>query len=249
MQLHIHPDKNALGAASAKLGAQAIQAAISERGSAAMVLATGSSQFETIDALVTQPVDWTKVTVFHLDEYVGIHADHPASFRRYLMTRFVNRIAGLKAFMPVEGDADDIDAHLAHLAARIAAEPIDVCFAGIGENCHLAFNDPPADFETTEPYLVVDLDAECRAQQAGEGWFATIDDVPARAISMSINQILQSQKLIISVPDERKAQAVAHAVEGPVSNLYPASILQTHKDVSLHLDEPAARALTHKIGS
>lgn len=244
MQVLVHPQKQALGATAAAEGAEAIREAIARNGRAAIIVATGASQFEMLDALVDADIDWSRVTVFHLDEYVGLSADHSASFRRYLRERLVARVDGLAEFVAVDGDATDLWAEIARLNSRIAREQIDVCFAGIGENCHLAFNDPPADFDTDAPYIVVDLDEACRRQQMGEGWFATLDDVPARAISMSIRQIMASRHLVLSVPDARKAQAVHDAVEGPVSNLHPASITQKHGTCSLHLDPEAASLLS-----
>lgn len=244
MRIEIHEDRETLGQAAAAEGARAIRAALARQDRAAIIVATGASQFEMLKALVARDLDWSRVTAFHLDEYVGIDAGHPASFRRYLRERFTGPLGNLGEFVEVNGDAGDLDAEIARLNARIAEETIDVCFAGIGENCHLAFNDPPADFDTASPYIAVDLDEACRRQQLGEGWFATLEDVPARAISMSIRQIVASRKIILSVPDERKAQAVANAVEGEVTNMHPASILQGHADCSLHLDRASAGLLS-----
>lgn len=243
MQIIVHETKEALGQAAAAEGAAAIRAAIEADGKAAIIVATGASQFEMLDALIQEEIDWSKVTAFHLDEYVGVRADHPASFRAYLQDRFVSRIDGLKEFVPVDGSAADLDAAISTLNRRIAKEKVAVCFAGVGENCHLAFNDPPADFETDIPYFVVTLDETCRRQQMGEGWFATLEDVPRRAVSMSVQQIMKSGKLIVSVPDLRKAEAVQSAVEGPVTPDAPASILQRHGDCALHLDVEAASLL------
>lgn len=242
MQILVHEHKQALGIAAAREGAAAIRQAIADNGRAAIILATGASQFEMLQALVQEDVDWSRVTVFHLDEYIGLPTDHPASFRLYLQQRFVSQVPGLGEFIAVDGSAADPKAEIAWLNARIADEEIAVCFAGIGENCHLAFNDPPADFDTQAPYLIVSLDDACRRQQMGEGWFPTLGDVPRKAISMSIRQILKSARIVLSVPDSRKAQAVADAVEGPVSHRYPASALQKHDATSLHLD-PASAAL------
>lgn len=244
MRLCIHDDKTALGRAAAREGADAIRAAIGARGGAAIVLATGASQFDMLDSLVREEIDWSKVTTFHLDEYVGIGPDHPASFRRYLAERFVQHASGLAEFVAIDGTAPDLGAELGRLNRRIAARTVDVCFAGIGENCHLAFNDPPADFDVDDPYILVKLDEACRRQQMGEGWFETLDDVPARAISMSIRQMMTSRKLVLSVPDARKAKAVLDAVEGPVTNAHPASIIRQHGDCSLHLDPAAAGMLS-----
>lgn len=242
MRLSIHNGKKMLGEVAACEGAEAIRTAIGIKGTATIVLATGVSQFEMLDALVGEEIDWSNVRAFHLDEYIGLGVDHPASFRRYLEERFVRRVQRLGEFVAIDGAAADPNAERIRLNRRIAKESIDVCFAGIGENGHLAFNDPPADFEVGEPFIEVALDDVCRQQQMGEGWFDTIDDVPSRAISMSIRQMMASRKLILSVSDTRKAKAVLGAVEGPVTNILPASIIQDHGDCSLHLD-PAAAAL------
>lgn len=243
MRLNIHDDKKMLGRVAAREGADAIRAAIGNTGSAAIVLATGVSQFEMLDVLVREEIDWSKVRAYHLDEYIGIGEDHPASFRRYLEERFVRHVNGLGDFVAIDGAAADPSAELIRLNRRIADETIDVCFAGIGENGHLAFNDPPADFDVDEPFILVTLDDACRRQQMGEGWFETFDDVPSRAISMSIRQMMKSRKLILSVSDARKANAVLNTVEGPVTNDHPASIIQDHGDCSLHLDPAAAGML------
>jgi glucosamine-6-phosphate deaminase len=244
MDVRIEPDKKTLGARAAAEGKAAISEAIARDGSCTIVLATGASQFEMLDSLVREPVvDWSKVTVFHLDEYVGLPATHGASFRRYLRERFVAHAPSLKEFVPVDGDAEDIAAVIARLNALIAGRRIAVCFAGIGENCHLAFNDPPADFEVDAPYIVVELDEACRRQQLGEGWFATLDAVPDRAISMSIRQIMKSERIILCVPDARKATAVRAAVRERVSPRFPASILQEHPCCTLYLDPLSASLL------
>lgn len=248
MKTTVHPDKRSLGRAAAREGAALIRAAIAERGRAAIIVATGASQFEMLEHLVTEDVDWSRVTAFHLDEYVGLGTDHPASFRGYLQARFVAPVGALADFVAVNGDAADLSAELARLNARLSAETIDVCFAGIGENCHLAFNDPPADFETEDPFIIVTLDAACRQQQYGEGWFPTLDDVPQQAISMSVRQILKSRRIILAVPDARKAPAVKAALEGPVTPLAPASVLQRHKGVTLHLDPASASLLVSAQG-
>ncbi len=248
MQTIVHEDGADLAEAAAAEGAAAIEAAIARKGEAVVVLATGASQFAMLSELIGAGIDWGKVTVFHLDEYVGLGVDHPASFRGYLNERFVTRVPGLREFVAVEGDAEDIDDEIARLNNRLGHLEVDVCFAGIGENCHLAFNDPPADFETTKPYLVVELDEACRRQQLGEGWFPDLESVPKTAVSMSVQQIMRAKKIVLSVPDERKAEAVQHAVEGPVSNLYPASILQEHPATTLHLDPASASRLSRHRG-
>lgn len=238
------PDKRAIGVEAAAIGAAAIKAAIARDGEANIIVATGASQFETLEALVaTDGIDWSKVTAFHLDEYVGLPITHPASFRRYLQQRFVDPLGGRVTFVPIDGEGD-VAAELARLSALISGRRIAVCFAGIGENCHIAFNDPPADFDTEEPYIVVTLDDACRRQQFGEGWFETLDSVPRRAISMSVRRIFASELIILAVPDARKAQAVHDALEGPVTPLHPASILQTHPATVLLMDPPAASLLS-----
>ncbi len=243
MNLHVFNTKMDMGAAAAKRAAQWLNAAVAARGKANLILATGASQFEMLESLVRQEVDWSKVTVFHLDEYLGLPESHPASFCKYLQERFVDKLPGLRKFHYINGEAADPAAECARLSALIAAHPVDVACIGIGENGHLAFNDPPADFETEAPYIIVTLDEACRRQQLGEGWFPTLEDVPTRAISMSIRQIMKSAAIVCTVPDARKAVAVQKAVEGPVTNLHPSSILQQHPHCDLFLDEPAAALL------
>lgn len=247
IEMHVAADKDVLGRQAAALGAQAIREAIARDGAASIIVATGASQFEMLAHLVeAEGIDWSKVTAFHLDEYVGLPESHPASFRRYLRERFLAPLKNTPTFVPVDGEGDAAAA-VKQLNRQIAGRRICVCFAGIGENCHLAFNDPPADFETEEPYLVVTLDDACRQQQFGEGWFPSFDAVPQQAISMSIRQILKSELIVLSVSDSRKAQAAKAALEGPVSNLSPASILQTHPRTVLFID-PAAAALLDRKG-
>jgi glucosamine-6-phosphate deaminase len=188
-------------------------------------------------------IDWSKITVFHLDEYIGLPVSHPASFRKYLKKRFEQQVNGLRKFHYVNGESDPwIECQ--RLGEIISRLTIDVACIGIGENGHLAFNDPPADFDTHEPYIIVDLDVDCRQQQVGEGWFASLTDVPTQAISMSISQIMKSTTIVCTVPDARKAITVKNTVEGLVTNLVPASILQTHPRCWLFMDEPAAEYLT-----
>jgi glucosamine-6-phosphate deaminase len=233
-----------MGRAAARHGAEGIRAAQAARDRASIILATGTSQYSMLEALAAEPkIDWSRVTAFHLDEYVGLTEEHPASFRRYLFERFVSRVGKLAAFHAVRGDAPDPAAECRRLGELIRRHPIDVAFIGIGENGHLAFNDPPADFETEEPYLVVTLDEACRRQQVGEGWFASLADVPEQAISMGIRQIVRSARLVVTVPDVRKADAVKCAVEGEITNRCPASILRTHRDCVMFLDRPAASKL------
>ncbi len=244
MEQYVFADKEAMGTAAAGAAAEEIKTAIADKGQANIILATGASQFEVLKNLVAaESIDWSRVVMFHLDEYIGIGPEHPAGFRKYLQERFVDQVSGLKAVHFVDGDAEEPHAECDRLSRIIAAHPIDAALVGIGENGHLAFNDPPADFETEDAYIVVDLDEKCRRQQLGEGWFRAMDDVPTRAISMSIRQITKSRCIICSVPDERKAEAVKAAVQGPVTNMCPSSILQQHDNCKLYLDEPAASLL------
>lgn len=244
MDVKIMPDKRQMGKAAAAAGAALVREAIAQRGTANIIVATGASQFEMFDNLVREPnINWSKVSGFHLDEYVGLTITHPASFRRYLWERFVSRLPlPLRAFHYLDAERDP-HAECDRVSEIIRRHPIDVAFVGIGENGHLAFNDPPADFETEEPYIVVQLDEACRRQQLGEGWFPAFDDVPQQAVSMSVRQIMKSRAIICTVPDERKAQAVRNAVEGEVTPSVPASILQRHERCTLFLDQPAASLL------
>jgi glucosamine-6-phosphate deaminase len=244
MEKFIYKTKQEMGAAAAPHAADAIRKAIKEKGKANIILATGTSQFETIKNLTSSEIDFSKVIMFHLDEYIGLPADHPASFRKYLKERFVDEVSGLKAVHFVEGNADDPQQECRRLGDIIEKHPIDAALIGIGENGHLAFNDPPADFETEEPYIIVELDEKCRAQQLGEGWFENLEQVPRKAISMSIRRIMKSACLIVSVPEKRKAEAVKDALEGKVTNMCPASILQTHQNCKLFLDADAASLLS-----
>ena len=245
MNVQVFSDKQQMGARAASDGAALIRHALATRGAANLILATGASQFEMMARLVIEPgIDWHRVTVFHLDEYVGLPITHPGSFRRYLWERFVSQLPmPLRAFYYLNGEGDGL-AECRRVGTILREHPIDVAFVGIGENGHLAFNDPPADFEVEEPYLIVELDEGCRQQQYGEGWFKSLDEVPRRAISMSVRQILKSRAIVCTVPDERKAEAVRAAIEGTVTPLVPASILQQHSHATMYLDEPAASLLS-----
>lgn len=245
MKIVIKKDRPHLGAASSKHGAEILRKTLAERGEASIIVATGSSQFETLEGLAKEKdIRWDRVTVFHLDEYVGLPITHPASFRLYLWERFTRQLPlPLKMFHYVNADAADPKAECRRLGDIIKKHPIDVAFIGIGENGHVAFNDPPADFETSEAYLVVNLDEACRKQQLGEGWFPTLADVPSKAITMSVKQILASRAIVCTVPDQRKAQAVRNSAEGPVTPNVPASALQKHGNCTLFLDEAAASLL------
>jgi glucosamine-6-phosphate deaminase len=244
MNITVSENKDTLGAKAAQAGILAMQKALAQKARIAIILATGASQFEMLSHLIKADIDWSRVTIFHLDEYIGLGEDHRASFRRYLRERVVDKLPALYRFVGVNGSADNIDQEITRLNQLISEQDIDVCFAGIGENGHLAFNDPPADFVTTVPYLKVNLDDACRRQQLGEKWFSTLEDVPTQALSMSIHQMMLSNVLILSIPDRRKAQAVKQALEGPVINTLPASVVQHHPDCQVFLDNESASLLS-----
>ncbi len=246
MIIKVFNDKIQLGEAAASQAANAISRAISMRGRARIIAATGASQFEFLDALTKTPdIDWSKVEMFHLDEYVGLPITHPASFRKYLLERLIEP-TGMTNYHLLDGEADPNEV-CRRASEAISAAPIDVAFVGIGENGHLAFNDPPADFETGAAYIVVNLDEACRRQQVGEGWFAGLDDVPKQAISMTVKQILRAGEIVCIVPDERKAQALKNCFENEISPIYPASILRTHDNTTVYLDEASASLLKPEI--
>ena len=242
MKIIVKNDPADLGKEAGREAAQIIRAAIRNNGFANIVLATGTSQFETLNRLTQEEVDWRQVTMFHLDEYIGLPESSPAGFRKYLKERFIQKTGGLKQFYLINGENNPMEECL-HLNEIIRNAQIDVALLGIGENGHLGFNDPPADFETEEPFIVVNLDEKCRRQQLGEGWFQQIEDVPRQAITMSIKQIMKSAQIICSVPDSRKAQALKDCFENPVSNLFPASILQEHPHCICFLDELSSALL------
>ena len=249
MEIYIKHDPIQLGRAAGSNAAAMIRHAIARKGNANIILATGTSQFETLNQLIKEPdIDWGKIVMFHLDEYIGLPITHPASFRKYLKERFLSKVPSLKAAYLINGEKD-AQAECDRLGDLIKQHPIDVALVGIGENGHLAFNDPPADFETEIPYIIVALDEACRKQQLGEGWFKSFEEVPKQAISMSVKQIMKSKQIICSVPDKRKAKAVKDCVEHPISNLFPASILQSHSGCTLFLDTASSSMLApnHKI--
>ena len=248
MKKYIFQTKDEMAAAAADSVVRAINQAIRARGQANLVLGTGNSQSAMFQHLVAaRDVDWSKVVMFHLDEYIGLEPGHPAALRTYLLKNFVSRVGPLRAMYLVKGEAPDPVQECRRLAVLIRAHPIDVACIGFGENGHLAFNDPPADFETEEPYLVVQLDQRCRMQQVGEGWFRSLEDVPTRAISMGIRQILKSRQLVATVPDLRKAEAAKDALEGPVTPDCPASAIQQHDNCEVFLDAEAASRLSGKM--
>jgi glucosamine-6-phosphate deaminase len=243
MEMRVFCTKMQMAQAAADKAAALLREAIARQGQAVFVAATGASQFEFLQALTSAPgVDWSKTTMFHLDEYTGIPDSHPASFRRYLRERLVERVHPGKVHF-IQGDAPDLKAEVRRLNGLIAAQDVDVALVGIGENGHLAFNDPPADFEVSDPYIVVELNEACRRQQLGEGWFPSLEDVPRRAVSMSIRQIMRARALVCTAPDKRKAQAVHDCFTGAVTPLHPASILREHPQAHIFLDADAASLL------
>jgi len=234
-----------LGNAAADQAAAAMRRAILDHGYARIIAATGASQLDFLDALTaSRNIDWPRVEMFHLDEYVGLPITHPASFRKYLLERLIHKV-GIVNYHLLDGSGDP-DEVIRGVGKALQSALVDVAFVGIGENGHLAFNDPPADFRTEEPYLIVELDEACRRQQVGEGWFASISEVPRRAISMSVRQILKAKEIICVVPDARKARAVKLCFEGEVSPMAPASILRTHPAATIYLDRDSASLLTPK---
>ena len=243
MIIRVFDDNNSLAGAAAAQAAAAIRSAIASRGRARIVAATGASQFAFLEALTTIPgIDWKRVKLFHLDEYIGLPMNHPASFCKYLQERLIGK-TGITNGHLMKGDANP--AEVMQLAGdAIVQSPIDVAFVGIGENGHLAFNDPPADFQTEDPYIIVQLDEACRRQQVAEGWFETISEVPERAISMSIRQILKAREIVCVVPDARKATAVQTCLEGNINPKAPASILRTHPNTTIYLDRSSAGLLS-----
>ena len=243
MLLRVFNDKTTLGQAAAAQAATAIRRAISDRGAARIVAATAASQLEFLNALTRSPgIDWTKVESFHLDEYIGLPITHPGSFRKMLMEQLVGK-TGIRHYHLLAGDAADPAAVVREVSQQIASAPIDIAFLGIGENGHIAFNDPPADFNTEEPYIIVNLDEACRQQQVGEAWFADISQVPKQAISMSAKQVLKAKEILAVVPDKRKAQAVKACFEGEISPMAPASILRRHPNATVYLDTNSASML------
>jgi glucosamine-6-phosphate deaminase len=242
MKLVICNNKFSLGRDAAEKAVTAIRNAQLTNGKARIIAATGAAQFEFLDALTSMPeVDWQRVTMFHLDEYIGLPDSHPASFVKFLQERLIGKV-GIKESHLLSGEENPAVV-ISRVGEAISSAPIDIAFVGIGENGHLAFNDPPADFVTESPYLVVNLDEACRRQQLGEGWFPSLSDVPRQAISMSVKQILKAKEIICIVPDARKAEAVRACFEGEISPLAPASILRTHPNTTVYLDTHSSALL------
>ena len=242
VKLKVFSDKYLLAREAASHAANIIRNSVCDQGHARIIAATGASQLEFLDELTKAPeIDWKLVELFHLDEYLGLPPTHPASFRKYLLDRLINKV-GIIDYHLLNGEENSQQV-IAEASAEIRKGPIDVAFVGIGENGHLAFNDPPADFETEAAYTVVELDEDCRKQQLGEGWFKSLQDVPRRAISMTVRQIIKSKQILCIAPDTRKAQAVANCLGGEISPMAPASILLTHSNTFVYLDQYSAALL------
>ncbi|MCL2544538.1 MAG: 6-phosphogluconolactonase [Clostridia bacterium] len=243
MDIFVFPDPQRLGEAAASEAARILRDAVGRRGKARIVLSTGASQFAVLDALTRQSVPWAQVEMFHLDEYAGLPDTHRASFRRYLRERFIGVAHPGKAHL-----VDGTQENMAALATAIRSEPVDLGLIGIGENAHIAFNDPPADFATREAYILVRLDERCKAQQVREKWFDSLADVPEQAVTMTVHQILQCERIISCVPFAVKAGAVRDTLQSPVTPNIPATILKTHPHLWLYLDADAfARVEPEKI--
>lgn len=245
MEIQVLESQQQMAAAAAEKAAQLLRNALEVKQRVHIIAATGNSQLQFLDLLCGRDdIDWHRIEIFHLDEYVGIEKSHPASFAGYIESRIVDRVHPAAAHL-INGSAKDVEAERHRISGLIRKDEIDVAFLGIGENGHLAFNDPPADFQTEEPYIVVELEERCRLQQVGEGWFASLDDVPAKAFTMSIQQILKSCSIICIVPDKRKAEAVRNCLDpgGEISPAYPASVLKEHSDSHVFLDKSSASLL------
>ena len=244
MIISVSENSKELGRAAAAEAAARLREAIALRGEARMVLSTGASQFDMFEALVTEDVDWSKVDMFHLDEYIALPITHKASFRKYLQERFVDRV-NLSSVNYVDTEGNITEA-IASISEKLLSKPIDLGLIGIGENGHIAFNDPPADFGTEDCYIVVDLDDNCKRQQVREGWFATIADVPKQAVSMTVHRIMMCRSIISVVPHEVKARAVAATLSTPVCPEVPATMLKMHPDWTLYLDKNSASLINTK---
>ena len=247
MKINIFKTSEELGKKAAADASVIIKRVLQEKNYATIVVATGASQFNMLKHLTADTsIDWSKISMFHLDEYIGLSDTHPASFRKYLIERFVNPVKNLKEVNLIQGDAADASQECKRLSEKISKHEIDVLFCGFGENSHIAFNDPPADFETEQAYIIVNLDEACRKQQMGEGWFPTLNDVPTKAISMSVKQIMKAKNIICCVPDKRKAEAVKNCIDRGISNIYPASMLQKHPHCTYYFDIDSASLLSNK---
>ncbi len=241
MKITICKDPSEVGREASGLAASRLKEAIGRKGEARLVVSTGASQFETLASLLKEDIDWGRIEIFHLDEYMGLPADHQAAFRKYLRDRFVRRISCGK-FHSIDTEEESTTL-IQRLTNEIKEKPLDVGLIGIGENGHIAFNDPPADFDTTDSFKIVTLDERCRSQQVGEGWFSDPAEVPRKAISMTVWQIMQCISIISAVPFSIKAEAVCRTLGSETNNLIPATILKSHRDFNLFLDRESASSI------
>lgn len=241
LNIEIHPDSQSAAEAAARDAARSLIELADRNDEFGVIFATGSSQIATLSALTSTPgLPWNKVLGFHLDEYIGMPVEHPASFRGYLQHHLLSKVR-LKEFHEIDGTAPDVDELCRQYALKLQNAAPQLCLLGIGENGHLAFNDPgEADFNDPRDVKVVHLDTVCRQQQASEGWFNSLNDVPKIAITVTIPALFRVPRLILSVPGPRKAEAVKRMVEGPISTACPASILHQHPNATLHLDQDSA---------
>lgn len=246
MKVIVSENAEMLGQRAAALTASLLNEAIERKGSARIILSTGASQFTTLEALVKEKIDWSRVEMFHLDEYVNLPQSHPASFVKYLKERFVEKTGGLKAVHFVD-TTEGTQSIIKKLTEELEEAPIDVGLIGIGENAHIAFNDPPADFENPASYIVVKLDEACRLQQLGEGWFPTLEDVPKQAVSMTVSRILKCEHIISAVPYSVKADAIQKTLEQDVNPMVPATVLKTHKHVTVFADQDSVSKVSGEI--
>ncbi len=239
MEIRICKDQVALGESAAKYVATRLNEIIAKKGYARIVLSTGASQFDTLAALTRENVNWSVVDMFHLDEYVGLPITHGASFRKYLQERFVDKLPmPLRSVNFVDGTPECIEI----LTKKLREDVIDIGLIGIGENTHIAFNDPPANFDTKEAYIIVNLDDNCKRQQMGEGWFPTIDDVPKQAVSMTTYQIMQCEEIVSCVPYAVKANAIEKTLKTKETTPeVPATLLKEHKNFILYADADSAK--------
>ena len=242
MQIHVHDNADLLGQHAADAAAMALKEIIAEQGYARIALSTGASQFPFISSFVTRDLPWEKIEMFHLDEYIGLPESHPASFRKYLKERFLQHVPQLQRYWLVDGEQNPQET-VARLNEQISQKPVDLALIGIGENGHIAFNDPPADFENPDPYTIVNLDDACKQQQVNEGWFATLEDVPKQAISMTVQQILRSRRIISCVPHAAKAEAIRSTLDQPIDPKFPSTILKSHANWQLYLDKASSASI------
>lgn len=243
MLVKVFDDKVSLGKAAAAQASAAIRFANANHGHARVVAASAASQFEFLEALTATPgIDWQHVELFHLDEYIGLPMTHPASFCKFLQEHLIAK-TGITKYHLLDGSLDPAET-IRCTGKALSSAPIDIAFLGIGENGHVAFNDPPADFAIEDPYIIVTLDQACRRQQVGEGWFESLEAVPKQAISMSVRQVLKAKEILAVVPDARKAPAIKACFDGPISPMAPSSILRTHANATIYLDRQSSALLS-----